>query len=101
MIFVNIFTNTAISSAGTRRLGDVLRWSSKDPNVRHLQGTFRGPLGDQCKNVSSVRPRDAQIGSLGDVLGTLEGDVLGTSWGPIFVGWEGLIRQLSACHNRT
>ena len=25
--------------------------------------------------------------SLGDVLGTLEGHVLGTSWGPIFAGW--------------
>ena len=33
-------------------------------------------------------PRDGQIGSLGEVLGTLEGDVLGTSWGPTFAGWE-------------
>ena len=31
---------------------------------------------------------NGQIGSLGDVLGRLEGDVLGTSWGPIFAGWE-------------
>ena len=30
---------------------------------------------------------DGQIGSLRDVLGTLEGDVLGTSWQPIFAGW--------------
>ena len=33
------------------------------------------------------RPQDGQIGSLGDVLGRLEGDVVGTSWGPIFAGW--------------
>ena len=32
-------------------------------------------------------PQDSQIGSLEDVLGTLEGDVLGTSLGPIFAGW--------------
>ena len=30
---------------------------------------------------------DGQIGSLGDVLGTLEEDILGTSWGPIFASW--------------
>ena len=35
----------------------------------------------------SGRPRDGQIGSLGDFLGTLEGDVLRTSWGPIFASW--------------
>ena len=35
-------------------------------------------------DVSSGRPRDGQIGSLGDVLETLEGEVLGTSWGSIF-----------------
>ena len=29
-----------------------------------------------------------QIESLGDVLGTLEGDILGTSWRPIFADWE-------------
>ena len=34
------------------------------------------------------RPRDGQIESSGDVLETLEGDVLGTSWGPIFVSWD-------------
>ena len=28
-----------------------------------------------------------QIGSLGEALGMLEWDVLGTSWGPIFAGW--------------
>ena len=32
------------------------------------------------QDVKSRRPQDGQIGSLGDVLGTLEGDVLGTSW---------------------
>ena len=37
--------------------------------------------------VRSGRAPDGQIGSLGDVLGALEGNVLGTSWGPIFAGW--------------
>ena len=32
--------------------------------------------------------RDGQIESLGDVLGMLERDVLGTSWGPIFADWN-------------
>ena len=30
---------------------------------------------------------DGQIRYLGEILGSLEGDVLGTSWGPIFAGW--------------
>ena len=34
-----------------------------------------------------VTSRDGQIGSLGHVLGTLERDVLGTSWGLIFTDW--------------
>ena len=38
------------------------------------------------RDVRSGRSRDGQIGSLGDVLGTLEEDVLATSWGPIFAG---------------
>ena len=33
------------------------------------------------------RPQDGQIGSLGDVQGTLKRDVLGISWGTIFAGW--------------
>ena len=41
----------------------------------------------RSRDVRSGRPRDGQIESLGDVLGTLEGDVLGTSWGPIFASW--------------
>ena len=36
------------------------------------------------RDVRSGSPRDSQIGSLGHVLGALEMDVLGTSWGPIF-----------------
>ena len=46
------------------------------------------------QDVSSGRPRDGQIGSLGDVLGMLEGEVLRTSWGPIFAGWELKINNL-------
>ena len=37
--------------AGTRRPGEVPRRSSKGPNVRDLQGTFRGLLGDQQKKL--------------------------------------------------
>ena len=36
--------------AGTRRPGDILWRSPKDPNVWGLQGTFRGLSGDQYKN---------------------------------------------------
>ena len=32
--------------------------------------------------------QDGQIRSLGDVLGTLEGDDIGTSLGPIFADWN-------------
>ena len=39
------------------------------------------------QDVRSRRLRDGQIGSLGKVLETLEGDVLGTPLGPIFAGW--------------
>ena len=44
------------------------------------------------RNLRSGPPHDGQIGSLEDVLGTLEGDVLGTSWEPIFAGWEESMR---------
>ena len=39
------------------------------------------------QDVRSGRPWAGQIGSLGDVLGTLQGNVLGASWRPIFAGW--------------
>ena len=52
------------------------------------------------------RPRDGQTGSLGDFLGTLEGNVLGKSWGPIFAGWVNtcqllaeLRKQIGQCIN--
>ena len=35
--------------AGTRRPGDVPWRFPKGPNIRDLQGTFRGLLGDQQK----------------------------------------------------
>ena len=38
------------SAAGTRRPEDVPCRSPKGPNVRYLQGTFRGVSGDQYKN---------------------------------------------------
>ena len=41
------------------------------------------------------RPRDGQTGSLGDFLGTLEGNVLGKSWRPIFAGWVNTFQLLA------
>ena len=53
-----------------------------------LERQIRTSLG-RPQDVRSGRPQDGQIGSLGDVLGTLEGVVLGMSWGPILSGWKG------------
>ena len=39
------------------------------------------------QSVRLRNPQDRQIGSLGDVLESLEEDVLETTWGPIFEGW--------------
>ena len=44
------------------------------------------PRTSDC-DVPWTSDRDGQIGSLGDVLRTLEGNVLRTSWGPIFGCW--------------
>ena len=58
---------------------------------RPLNVSLRRPLyviSGPPQDVRSGRPRDGQIGPLGDVLGKLERDVLGTSRGPIFAGWE-------------
>ena len=40
------------------------------------------------QDVRSERPVEGQKGSLGDVLRTLEGSILGTSWGPVFAGLD-------------
>ena len=47
------------------------------------------------RDVRLGRPRGDQIGSLGDVLGTLEGDVLQASWRPIFAGWVALLQGIA------
>ena len=44
-------------------------------------------ISGRPQDIRLGHPRDGQIGSLANVLGTLERDVLGTSWGPIFAGW--------------
>ena len=49
---------------------------------RPLEAISRRP-----QDVRLGRPRDGQIVFYGNVQGTLEGDVLGTSWGPILAGW--------------
>ena len=74
---------------GTSRI-NLLR-KSLERQIRTSPGHhFRTPqdiiLG-RSRDIRSGCPRDGQIGSLGDVLGTLEGDVFGTSWWPIFAGW--------------
>ena len=68
-------------------LGDVLRTSWGRPESASQGRPLNVRLGRPL-DVISERPRDGQIGPLGDVLGMLVGDVLETSWGPIFAGWE-------------
>ena len=48
----------------------------------------RDVISRRLQDVRSGRPWDGKKGSLGEVLGTLEGDVPRTSWGPIFGGWS-------------
>ena len=62
-------------------LGNVLRTSWGRPESTSLG---RSLTSGRRQDVRLGRPRDGQIGPLGEVLGTLEGDVLGTSWVPIF-----------------
>ena len=52
------------------------------------------------QDISSECPQDGQIGSLEDILGKLEGDVLRKSWGPIFACWGFAIfdSYLSYCY---
>ena len=89
-------------------LGDVMRTSWDRPEStsqgRPLNVRLRCPLDiisgrpqdvrlGCLRDIRSGRPRDGQIGSLEDDLGTLEEDALGTSWGPIFAGWESIIHR--------
>ena len=67
---------------------DVLRTSTK---ICPWKVDSRRPWDVKSKHPWDVRlgrPRNGQKGCLEDVLGTLEGDVLGTSWRLIFAGWE-------------
>ena len=58
-----------------RKVLDIQVWVLSRSSRGRPESTSQGrPL-----NVRLRRPRDGQIGSLGDVLGTLEGDVLGTN----------------------
>ena len=54
----------------------------------NLPGTSLDVISGHSWNVRSGCPGDGKTGSLGDVLRTLEGNLLGTSLGPIFAGWE-------------
>ena len=65
----------------------ILRTSWRRPGSTSQGCSLNVRLG-RPQDVRSRRPWDGQIGSLGGVLGKLEEDLLGTSWGPIFVSWE-------------
>ena len=90
-------------------LGDVLRTSLGHPETTsqghlldvRLERPLNLRLGCSLDVISRrsqddrlERPQDGQIGSLGDALETLEGDVLRTSWGPIFAGWDVSIKSI-------
>ena len=62
------------------RLLDVRLGRPQDVISRRPQDVRSG----RPQDVSWGHPQDGQIGSLEDVLGTLEGDVLRTSWGSTF-----------------
>ena len=57
----------------------VLWWSFRGRPESTSKGRPLNVRSGRPKDVRSGRPRDGQIRSLGDVLGTLEGDVLGTN----------------------
>ena len=74
-------------------LGDVLRMSWGRPESTSQRRPVDVKLGlpldvisELPQDVRSGRPWAVQMGSLGNVLGTLQRYVLGTSWGPIFAG---------------
>ena len=73
-----------------RKVKKVFRHPSMSA-LKVLHGTSwerPGDIPDQPpRDVKLGPPQDGQIGSLGDVLGTLEGDVLRTYWRPIFPSW--------------
>ena len=86
-------------------LGDVLRRSLGRPestsqgrpwNVRLgrpldvISGRLQDVRSELPRDVRSRCPRDGQIGFLGEVPGTLEEDVHGTSWEPLFAGCVGV-----------
>ena len=77
------------------RLGDVRRTSwgrhgstSQGPPLNVRLGRPLDVISGCPLDIRSGLPRDGQIESLGDVLGTLKMDVLRTSLGPMFAGWE-------------
>ena len=108
----NKFWQKSLKNFGTSKLeysegplGDVLRTSWGRPEFtshgRLLNVRLERPLNvisGRAQHVRLGRPKDVwsghlqdgPIGSLGVVLGTLEGDIVGTSWEPIFAGWDDL-----------
>ena len=66
--------------------GDVLRTSWGRPESTCQERPLNVRLGCS-QDVRWRSPQDGQIGFLGDVLATLEGDIFGKSLGPIFAGW--------------
>ena len=67
---------------------DDLRPSSKGRPWSVTQGRYQDVMSECLRDFRFARHRDGHIKHLGDILEKLEGDVFGTSLGPIFVGWE-------------
>ena len=90
----------------TPNLGDVLRrswrrpeWTSQERPLDVRLGLPLGVISRRPQDVRSGRPQDDSSGRPWDGQIRSLGDVLGTSGGPIFAGWEisGLLFFLSKC----
>ena len=61
--------------------------TSQERSLNVRLGRPMDVISERRYDIRLGHPRDSQIGSLEDVLRKLEGNVLGTSCGPIFAAW--------------
>ena len=99
----NFGTSKFARSEGS--LGDVLRTSWGLPEstfqwrpLNERLGRSLDVISGRSQDVRLGRPPDGQIGSLGEVLGTFEGD--GKSWWPIFAGWDVTFQICNCCSTK-